>query len=182
MNKINKIIAILSSIFLVTSMFSACNKKLQVTDCIYIGITNSDGITDTKMYLKQRFPNTNISIVDLNLGGNDCFKNVQENIYNLIKNKQLDMVIGIPEDYVSSQHDIFMDISSCISNDSVIKSVINHCSIDGHIFYITDSLYCSRFMVCNKNLLPNVTIKSLSDGFENINDMYSFYALQKIET
>lgn len=176
MINIKKTLSIFVIIAIAVCFFGCSNNDSKIKN-LYIGVTNSDNINVINNYFNEKFTDANIVIVDLNQGTGDTFFNVYNNIKKYIQDKKLDMVIGVPEDYVSSQdQSLFMDISEpVLKNDNILDCVKNHCKSNNIVKYITDSLYCSRFLVGNDFYLNNEIINILDNGFTSVNDLITFF-------
>lgn len=161
---------------MIISSFGCNNSSLKIRN-LYIGVVNSENIDAITDYFNEKFTDINIVIVDLNEGTNDTFFNVYNNIKKHICDNRLDMVIGIPEDYVLSQNQsLFMDISeSVLKNNNILNCVKNHCKNNSKVKYITDSLYCSRFLVGNNSYLTEESKNVLNNGFSSVDELITFF-------
>lgn len=161
-------------IMLLLLILIGCSNSTQ--NIIRIGVTDIADVSVCEKYLKQHFPNENFEVIELNSGRKDSFESVYNNIEKNITSGYLDMVVGIPEGYITSQDQtIFDNLYNKLELNNLLPAVINHCQSGelNTIPFLTHTFYCTRFLIVNKSLLESLEIES-KDSFDAIDDVIDF--------
>lgn len=143
---------------------------------IRIGVADVEDVNLCEEYLKQHFPNQNFEVVELNTGEKDCFETVRNNIEKHITSGYLDMVVGIPEGYITSQDQIiFENLYDGIEITNLLPAVINHCQSreTKTMPFLTHTFYCTRFLTVNRSFLKSLGI-DYKDDFATIDEVVDF--------
>lgn len=161
-------------LIVITLLFSSCSIPFAENNVLKIGIA---GIEDTEKcitYIKQQtgFENLNIEFIDLGDGSGDVFENVFNNINSYIKSQKIDMIIGVPEDYILSQNDdLFLDLSDLLSIN-LLPAVYNHLKEikSTKISFMPHTFYCTRFLIENENFFKDIGYTA-PDKYNNISEV-----------
>lgn len=176
-----KILATICMISVILVGFVGCTSNTPTEIQIRIGITGVPDVDKCEVFLEEEFEHIDFEFVELGSGDGDAFSNVCHNIEQMFLEKKLDMIIGIPEDYVCSlSNDLFLNLHNKVDIDNLLPAVKGHLTKQPtELYYVTHSLYCIRFLVANIDLLNALNI-DVPDSFESISDLTEYaYAVQE---
>lgn len=178
-----KLIAIVLS-FIFILLFSGCSKSNE-SDTIKVGVAGVISIEKCQEYLETQFPEWKFEVLELGSENDDGFNSVYNNIEKYISEGKIDMIIGVPEGYITQQKKcLFQNLYSNLDTSNFIPAVINHCKSDNskEMMYVTHTFYCTRFLTINKTLVNSlgVEIPVYFDGIEEVIDL-SYIISKEIE-
>lgn len=178
--RINVLVIILT-LSIIIAGFAGCAQSLHSKTHIRIGVTGVSNTDKCGLYLEEAFENVDFEFIELGAGEDDAFSNVGHNIEELFLDKKLDMIIGVPEDYVCSlDNSLFLNLYNKVNIDNLLPAVKGHLTKQPkNLYYVTHSLYCTRFIVANMDLLNALNV-DVSSSFESVSDLIEYaYAVQR---
>ena len=176
-----KILATVYMLSVILVGFAGCTSNKPTETQIRIGITGVPDVDKCKAFLEEEFEHIDFEFVELGSGDGDAFSNVCHNIEQMVLEKKLDMIIGIPEDYVCSlPNDLFLNLHNKVDIDNMLPAVKGHLTKQPtELYYVTHSLYCTRFIVANIDLLNSLNV-DVPVLFESILDLTKYvYAVHE---
>lgn len=180
----HKLLAIVCIISILLSFLSGCTANTSAKTLLRIGVAGVSDIEKCETFLEDYFEHIDFKLFELGAGDNDSFSNVCGNIARMFSENKLDMIIGIPEDYVCSLPDnLFLNLYSNIDIDNIISPIKGHLTkTPSEMRYVTHSLYCTRFFIANTDLLNTLNVE-IPNSFESISDLikYAYLVQENIE-
>lgn len=157
-----KVCICLICLVLIFSFITGCENKSNIST-LRIGVSGINDLEVCREYLDNNVPFEELSyeLIDLGEGTKDSFTNVCDNMETLIRNKKIDMIIGIPEDYINSlSDDLLLDLSSQYSSTCLpaVEAHLNKSKTE--ILYLPHTFYCSRFFIVNMDLMNKLQLST----------------------
>lgn len=180
----HKLLAIVCIISILLSFLSGCTASTSDKILLRIGVTGVSDIEKCETFLENCFEHIDFKFFELGTGDNDSFSNVCSNIERMFSENKLDMIIGIPEDYVRSlPNNLFLNLYNIIDIDNMISPIKGHLTkTPNEMRYVTHSLYCTRLFIANTDLLNTLNVE-IPASFESIPDLirYAYLVQESIE-